>query len=243
MHLGAPQSDGDFIDAQIERAMDDPNGYVVYMGDGGECVTKMSKGDIFTQTLNPTEQLKLAVSIMRPLAKANKLLFAIDGNHGKRTFKETGLSWDESLALALGIPYFGTAVFWHLKVNRTVYSIYTHHGLDSGVNVGTKINKAKALENIVIADAILSAHSHIAVEVPPCTRAYLDSEHQASNPIRYITTHEYIVGCAYDSREGYAEDKGYPPILPAYMMIEFDGKIVQGNLKKGQRSMVWRKEA
>lgn len=239
MHIGAAQSDEEFIKEHVARVKADPHGVAIYMGDGGECATKHSKGDVYSQTMSPTEQLKQVVKLLTPIK--NNLLFVLDGNHGLRTYKETGLSWDEMLALALGVPYLGTAAFWHLKVNRSVYTIYTHHGIDSGVGLATKINKAKALESLVLADAVFSAHSHICCDTPPTTRTYLDAN--ANEPIRYLTTYGYVCGCAYDSRTGYAEWKGYPPILPAYLAVEFSGKIVQGEAQKKQSSMIWRKEA
>lgn len=240
IHAGAEQCDVEFIKEHMYRIKHDPWARIVYMGDGGECVTRLSKGDVFSQTMNPTEQLKWVKNLLEPYK--NKLLFGIDGNHGRRTFKETGLSWDETLCLALQVPYFGTAAMWNLQINRSIYSLYTHHGIDSGVGLASKVNKAKALENLVICDAILSAHSHICCEVPPLTRAYLDTHNTAVEPIKHLTTRGYMCGCAYDSRTGYAEEKGYPPILPAWMKIEFGGKVTGGRIIKSQNYTIWRKE-
>jgi hypothetical protein len=243
MHIGAAQADIDFIKEHLYRFKHDPSGRLVYMGDGGECVTRISKGDVFSQTMNPTEQLKYVKNLLQPFK--DRLLFCIDGNHGRRTYKETGLGWDETLALSLQVPYLGPAAFWRLKIKQSTYSIYTHHGIDSGVSISTKINKAKALDNLVIADAILSAHSHICCEIPPVARAILaDVGHRLHDPIQYINTREYICGCAYDSRTGYAEEKGYPPILPAYMTITFGGSRTKDTRIpiKSQSCTVYRRE-
>ena len=40
LHIGAEQSDVIFIRQHIRRIKEDPNALWVYMGDGGECVTK-----------------------------------------------------------------------------------------------------------------------------------------------------------------------------------------------------------
>jgi len=223
-HVGAPQCDYEFIDEMVRRLRDDPQGRGIYLGDGGECVTRSSKGQIYEQTMSPQEQLNWLRNKLQPVKE--KLLFGVKGNHGWRTFKESGLGFDEALCLALGIPYFGTSAFWRLQVRRSIYTIFTHHGLDSGVAIGTKINKAKKLEEIVLADAILSAHSHICTDIPPVHRAYLDGHANvgdANRSIKWLSTYGYICGCAYDSRSGYAEDKGYPPILPAHIAITFFG--------------------
>lgn len=218
-HVGAPQADYEFIHEMLALAKEDPHGKIIYMGDGGECVTKSSKGQIYEQTMSPQEQKQWLVNTLTPVK--DKILFGVKGNHGNRTFKDSGLSFDESLCSALGVPYLGTGVFWNMVVGRSSYDIYTNHGVDSGTNTGTKVNKAKVFEKIVDADAIMTAHSHICAPIPPVRRAYLDNSHADNNPIRWRTTYGYICGCAYDSRTGYAEDKAYEPILPAHISISF----------------------
>lgn len=241
-HLGAPQSDYNFIKEMIARVKEDPFARWIYLGDAGECVTRHSKGDIFTQTLSPVQQQNELVKLLVPVA--DKGLFGVRGNHGNRIYKETGLDFDETLCAKLGVPYLGTAAFWHLKVKDIYFSIYTHHGADSGVNIGTKVNKAKIFENMINADAILTAHSHVCMDLPPRYMAHLgDPRTVVGEPIRWTETREYICGSAYDSRTGYAEDKGYPPLLPSHMVIEFStNKNGAGLRRKNQKPTIFRKE-
>ena len=240
-HLGSSQSDVNFIKEMISRVKDDPQGRWVYLGDAGECVTKTSKGDIFSQTMSPVQQQNELVRLLEPIV--DKGLFGVRGNHGNRIYRETGLDFDETLCAKLGIPYLGTAAFWHLKVKDVYFSIYTHHGADSGANMGTKINKAKIFENMVDADAILTAHSHVCIDIPPRYMAHLVDRATVNDSIRWTETREYICGCAYDSRTGYAEDKGYSPLLPAHMKIEFSTyKDSNGNRRKQQVATIYRKE-
>src|SRR6266404_8769232 len=154
LHRGCKQSDTGFIEQMVERVKNDPLGRWIYMGDGGECATKNSKGDVYSATMNPTEQQNDVVRLLAPIK--DKGLFGIRGNHGNRIYKETGLDFDETLCAKLGIPYLGTAAFWHLKVKDVYFSIYAHHGADSGTAIGTKVNKAKIFENTYDADAILT---------------------------------------------------------------------------------------
>lgn len=237
MHIGAPQSDIEFIKEHLYRFKHDPTGVMIYMGDGGECVTKLSKGEIFTQTMNPTEQLKMCRNLLWPFR--DRILFGVEGNHDYRTFKETGLSWTESLLLALQVPYLGVSALWQLSIPRATFDIYTHHGIDSGVNIGTKVNKAKAFENFIMADAIFSAHSHACMEVQPRHIAYLSQGGSTESHERlcWRTTYEYICGCAYDSRSGYAERKGYPPLLPGYLTVKFHVKWQDRPNGKGRGKM------
>lgn len=217
MHLGAPQCDLGFIKAHVERIRKDPTARWVYMGDGGECVTKLSKGDIYEQTMSPQRQLDAVVELLEPVR--SKGLFGIRGNHGNRIYKETGLEFDKALCTALGVPYKGTSTFADFRVADKNYSAYFHHGSDSGTTHAAKIAKAEAFSRFIDADLIFTAHSHVALELSPALLQYVDrSRKQVVSKFR----HQYICGCAYDSRTGYAEDKGYPPLVPAWLSVEFN---------------------
>ena len=69
MHIGATQSDVVFIKDHIKRIQDDPAARWVYMGDGGECVTRLSKGDVFGQLLSPTQQQDMVCDLLAPIQK------------------------------------------------------------------------------------------------------------------------------------------------------------------------------
>jgi len=246
-HIGARQSDDKFIREMVQRVKDDPLARWFYMGDAGECVTKASKGDVFHQTMDLTEQAKYFAALVAPIK--HKGLFGVRGNHGHRVFKETGMEFDEALCLRVGIPYLGISAFWHLVLKRAgsnsvcAFDIFTHHGTDSGATLSSKVNKAKALEQLVVADAIFSAHSHICCEIPPRHIATLVDNTRAQEKVKWLTTHEYICGCAYDSRSGYAEDKGYSPILPAHLAVTFKHHRA-GNVEERRQSCeIWRSDA
>lgn len=239
-HRGASQSDTEFIEDIVSRIDADPLARWIYMGDGGECVTRASKGDVFTQTMSPTEQQNDVVRLLRPVLSRG--LFGIAGNHGNRTYRETGLDWDETLCAKLGVPYLGISAYWHLKLGKGsehpgIFSIYTHHGTDSGVALASKVSKGQAFDRTFVCDAILTAHSHVALDLPP--RYFATLADRGENPIRWNATHEYICGSAYDSRTGYAEAKGYPPLIPSHMNITFK---IDSHGKKKQESQIIRPE-
>lgn len=237
MHIGAPQCDMEFLREHVRRIEADPNGRWVYMGDGGECVTKLSKGDIYGQLVPPQGQMDILVDLLRPVRA--KGLFGIRGNHGNRIYKETGLDFDHNLCTALGVPYLGAATMANLKVNRSSYDCYFHHGADSGTALAAKIGKAESFARFIDADAIFTAHSHVAIELQPAPLIGCDNVNKrASVKMRC----QYICGSAYDSRTGYAEEKGYSPLLPSYLSVAFDGRVVEGKAKYGQRATTYRSD-
>jgi hypothetical protein len=228
-HIGAEESDTHFIKEHIARIKADPTARVVYLGDGGECVTRNSKGDVFAQTMSPQQQQEALIKLLTPIK--DKLLFGVRGNHGHRVYKETGLDFDNSLCNALGIPYMGVCTFCNILVNRSSYDLYFHHGLDSGVSPQTKVSSAEKFTKFIDADAIFTAHSHYATELMPALIRRCDN---GACKITDRSRKQYICGSAYDSRTGYAEDKGYPPLTPAHISVTLDGRIIEGTGVKKQ---------
>lgn len=239
LHVGVDQCAEEFIREHVQRIAADPNAKAVYMGDAGECAIRDSKGDLYSQRLNAGQQLDKAAELLSPIR--DKLLFGIRGNHGARIYKATGLDWDEQLCTKLGMPYLGTAAFMRLDVKdyrsaNSPFDLYFHHGAVCGITMGSKITKALGFNRLIRADSVFTAHSHICVESPPENVAFLP---RSKREVAWHTTYNYICGCAYDSRESYAEEKGYPPITPAYLGVTFSG-LKHGTDTKRQSCEIWR---
>lgn len=237
LHVGSEQCDMKFIKENIKRLKDDPNGRGVLLGDSGECVILGSKGDIYKQLLNPQQQQDVVVEIFESVR--NKLLFSVTGNHGRRIFKATGLDFDANLAHRLGIPYMGVSAFCNIVVNRSSYDTFWHHGADSGTNMQSKITKAEKFNEYIDADALFTAHSHACIELHP--KALLSVDNQNCK-VKTKLRRGYVCGSAYDSRTGYAEEKAYSPILPAWLTVEFDGRIVEGRAQYNQHCEIYRSD-
>ena len=237
MHFGAAQCDMAFIEAHIQRIKEDPNGYWIYLGDAGECVTKQSKGDVYSQLLSPQGQQDLAVELLEPIR--GRGIFGIRGNHGQRIFRETGLSFDKNLCHRLGIPFLGVSAFMNLTVNRSSYDLFFHHGSDCGTALQAKIARAERFTQMVNADALFTAHSHLCADLQPSVLYELDN---ISQKIRTKLRRQYVCGAGYDSRTGYAEEKAYNPMLPAYLRVQFDGRIIRGEGQKSQDCQIYRSD-
>ena len=242
-HIGAAQADEEFIEQHVQRIAERDDARWVYLGDGGECVVHGSKGNLYEQLLTPDEQIDRLIELLEPIR--GKGLFGISGNHDRRISKLSGIDWTHQLCARLGIPYMGLSCFMHLTLDighRSIFDLFWHHGTDSSTLLQGKIRSAKKLEQLVWADAIFSAHSHICSDLPPTYTAYL-----AYSGVKYRELRNFVCGCAYDSRvPGYAEEKAYSPILPAYLGVTFETKKVGG--RKDQHWVnrmeceIWRKQ-
>ena len=222
-HIGAAQCDLKWIHQLIDEIDDDPGARWYYLGDGGECVTKLSKGNLWEQTLTPQEQLDMLVDLLEPIK--DKGIGGVRGNHGNRIYKETGIQFDKELMTRLGLHYQGVSSIVNINVNRSSYDVFFHHGTDSGASLQSKVNAAKKAY-FINADVRVTAHSHVAMDLDPEFLIYADNSHRA---LRKKPIHQILAGCAYDSSiEGYAEEKLYSPILPGRAVIELDGRIIRG---------------
>src|SRR6266498_3076162 len=168
LHIGAPQCDMTFIQEHVERIKNDPDARWIYMGDGGECVTILSKGDLYGQLVPPQLQIEILLDTLAPIR--DKGIFGIRGNHGHRIYKETGLSFDHTLCSRLGLPYMGVGTFadFGLKTQKGtgVISGYFHHGTDSGTSIRSKIAAAEKFGTFVDAEdrkstRLISSHVRI----------------------------------------------------------------------------------
>lgn len=236
-HVGATQCDVEFIKQHIKRISDDECGYWIYMGDGGECITRISKGHLFTQIYNPTEQQNILVDILKPIS--HKGLFALRGNHGNRIYKETGLSFDMTLACRLGLPYLDIEAYCNITVTRSSYNIYCHHGIDSGAALKPKVTAAENFLEFVDADVFLTAHSHVVGEIPPAVVQGFDN---IGCKVKSKYRYQFICGTGYDSRDSYATERGYRPLLPGFLVVRLDGRIIEGVVQKVVDHCVWRSD-
>lgn len=222
-HIGARQCDLKFIEEAIREIKEDPAARWFYGGDGGECVTKFSKGSVYEQTLSPQAQQDFLRYLLSPIKE--KGLFGIRGNHGNRIDKETGLGFDKTLLTSLGIPYLGISALVNLVVVRSSYDIYTHHGVDSAVSLQGKVNAAQK-HNFVLADARITGHSHAAMDLQPMVYRVANNGEKRIDTLQCA---QFIAGAAYDSTvEGYAEAKAYGPMLPGRVVVELSGVIRTG---------------
>ena len=219
-HIGASQSSQKFIDYLIGVILRDPYAFAIYMGDGGECVTKTSKGNIYEQTLSPGDQLRVAAELLKKLGE--KLKFGIRGNHGNRIDKDCGLGWDETLCARVGIPYLGVAAFGEVVLKgdgarKNAFSLYVHHGSSGSISPAGKMSATHKPGNLVLCDVALTAHHHGCGEAWP--HRMIAEVNPRTSSIEYRAMRMYACGSAYDSRDGYAEEKMYPVITPMAIVV------------------------
>lgn len=132
IHLGAHTCDMELLAERLKLCMDKKI-YVVLMGDLLECGLNNSVGDsVYTQTLNPHQQMEQMIELLRPLAEAGLILGSHQGNHENRIAKNTSIDIMKIMCQLLGIRYLGYSAFHHWKVGKESYTAYSCHGSSGG---------------------------------------------------------------------------------------------------------------
>ena len=168
-HIGDPYANEQALMKQIRYVEDTPNCYAVINGDIMNNGTKSSKSDTYTEVLSPMEQIVKAVMLLKPIAP--KVLALTQGNHERRTSKESGVDLMKIIAMELGLvdKYSeGMAYIFirfgeqssHDHFRKVLYTILVTHGNGGGRTVGAKANRLADLVSIADADIYLYGHTH-----------------------------------------------------------------------------------
>lgn len=168
-HIGDPYANEQALMKQIRYVEDTPNCYAIVNGDIMNNGIKSSKSDSYTEVLSPMEQIVKAVLVLKPIA--NKVLAITQGNHERRTARESGIDLMKIIAMELGLDdkySEGMAYIFvrfgeqdsHRSFRKVPYTILVTHGNGGGRTVGAKANRLADLVSIADADIYLYGHMH-----------------------------------------------------------------------------------
>lgn len=176
-HIGDELCDIKRLKERIEYVKNTPNAYCVLNGDIIDNATKTSIGDIYSQDMNPMEQLKKAVELFEPIK--DKILCISHGNHENRTFRKEGINLSYLIAtqLGLGDRYTSASAIIFLRfgqlsngqketngsgeVRKVCYSIFMLHGSGGGRKEGAKAIRLADMASIADCDIYIHSHTHL----------------------------------------------------------------------------------
>ena len=192
-------------------------------------VTRGSVGDPFDQ-LRPREQRKLAVKYFEPLARAKKILAWVDGNHERRTRKESDEFIGEEICHDLGIPsvYSPDAVMLflsigydskHNKKTRNIYTIYMTHGWSGARTIGGKFNNVYQLRQVALADIYICSHVHQKGAFP-LQLMIPDNKTKTASWKKQL----FVSTASFMEYDGYAIQAGYSPTTMGAPCITMSGR-------------------
>lgn len=174
LHIGSPKCRLSDIKKLVDDIIADEHTYVVLMGDLVNMGTKNSVG-AYQDEISIKDQINLIISILQPLADNGRILCAVQGNHEERAFKESGIDLTAIFMKQFGLldSYDPTGIVLFLKYGhfchanggtkggQAISTMYITHGSAGGKMPGAKANALQKKGEIVPADIVCVAHSHL----------------------------------------------------------------------------------
>lgn len=231
IHLGSEYADIRKVKESLKAVADDPNGYILLIGDMLDMALKNSISNVYTATLTPQGQVESAVELLEPVK--HKILAATEGNHEARMIRDVGYLPINSIIARLGIDVgavysigaFVLFLSYKGERDRTIsYSLYCKHGSGGGRMVGGKANKLAQMKEDVVADIYISAHTHQEMAFPTMIC-------EADNRRRMVIPRPalHINSGSFLRWGGYAVEKGFPPSVTGAPTLKlWTERIVSG---------------
>ena len=225
MHIGSAKFNADLVTSQIQRCLNDPEGYAILLGDMINNSTKTSVGDTYSESLTPMEQMQVAIGLFEPLK--DKIIGITTGNHERRSYKTDGIDLMWFLAKQLGLEdkYDYTAVCLFIAIgsykNRVPYkySLYMTHGDgNGGRTVGSKATGLQRRAEVIDADIIVAGHTHTPITFRTA-RFMCDRQHDRV----YKRDQVFVNAAATLKYEEYAELCGMAPSSTTMPVIHLSG--------------------
>lgn len=234
-HVGSAACQEDKIKRLVKKIAEDPNGYIIGLGDFIEAISYSDKrfdaGEL-AQPISPehvtnpfyTQALRF-VKLFEPVK--DRFLAVVAGNHEHKALQQSHFDATAIIAERLGCAYLGAADCsgWLRirltsagKVRNTV-NIFALHGY-GGVNG----NKAEQLAGRKDADLIMMGHTHKAMATP-ATVEYLDAAGQERTKTRW-----FIVCPPMTDKASYAARIGANETFTGYAKVritrDHDGRLI-----------------
>lgn len=226
----------------IDWILEHPNARVILNGDIFNTSTRISKTSPFEQNVRiqqraeddvSFDEMEFAIELLSPIK--NQIIGATDGNHENRLIDMANFSLTNALCHRLStfqrkVYYFGSSVLLFLKVGKSkekrrfkygsaqTYSGYIHHTTGGGRTVGSKLNRAGMLREIVAGcDFYIGNHNH--QEAVAKTKIFIpDIQNHAIKEVRQ----QIINGGGFLDYGGYVEKGQLSPVDIGAPRIRFD---------------------
>jgi hypothetical protein len=192
-----------------------PNARIFLMGDIFDVATRTSPTP--PSESSPTEYMA-ALDLFGPYAK--QIIGGIPGNHSLRLKNYCGYDLMEHFCRTINIPYLGLSAVTRFDVGAHSYYGYFHHSTGGGGSLGSALNRAVKLKDIVQGiDFYCIGHNHNLVNgVQTVYRPNAHGTGIEERRVHYIDCGSYL-----DYPGSYAEQMMLVPGKLGSPRIRFDG--------------------
>jgi hypothetical protein len=224
-HIG----DGNFQEKElvkfIRKQMDDPNTRFAINGDLVNNGLKSSVTDTYEEVIEPgTPQIRAAADIFSMMG--DRLLGIVQGNHERRSLRDSNISPAECIADKLHVPYFGNEVLFKFQFGKNraegcpmVYTAYLTHGAGGGRTKGAVANAMGRAGRTVVSDLSYRAHSHKILSYPD----QIEIPVLQHNTVRDQKSWRISTG-GWLTRGGYAVAGEFEPLVIGSPVVTLSGR-------------------
>ena len=226
VHTGDPLQDKKRVKDFFDEVQAQENRYIIVNGDIINNAVRHGVSDIYTEELNPNQQIDATVALLEPIK--DRILCITEGNHEGRTYKNDGILIMYQVAQRLGIvdTYSSGAYLLFVKFGKSQgresrkmpYAIYGKHGHGGGRKVGAKAIRLFEMAEVIDADVFLHSHTHVPMVLRK-TFHRVDYRNEKATQIEQL----FINTNAFLNYGGYGEDKGFSPTSTIYPKIILNG--------------------
>ena len=229
VHIGAKECDMDGFKAFLRKVQDEPDSYLVIVGDVLNNGIKDSVTNVYEETMPPSAQVDLAVDLLKPIA--NQILGCVGGNHERRTTKAVDLDPMFMVMTLIGKPelYRSNMAFIRVVLERgktkNRYALMLTHGKTAN----KKRHFVGAVEGV---DAIITAHTHDGIVEKPAKLVFTKSNRVVVKPLISLTATSWL------GFGGYAANGLLLPKAtsdPQCLVLEWSGT----NARNGSLKVAW----
>lgn len=242
LHAGAIQSDLKGWERFNQIVLDDPYAYVIFLGDLMNNATRSSVSNPYDDIMRPRDQKIYLKEHLADLAKADRILAILPGNHENRSLKDADDSpmYDVAAKLDLEDIYRDNLAIVKIVIgerNKTqpnYYTILATHGDGAGRLTGGNVNRYEQFAaNWDGIDIFYFGHSHKPFVTKP-NRIIVDTNKEVVKQRNTIITTgaSWLAYGGYPVRKLYSPTHQFDPDQP--MVTTFSGK-----LRKWKISVNW----
>lgn len=217
LHYGAKKHNRELLKEYLSYIMNTPDCYAIGLGDYLENATRTSIGlGMYEEDVHFPEQYEAMEDLLRPLAKAGKLLGLHSGNHEMRTTLAVGMDPVYLLAKSLDVPYLGYTAFHKWVVGDVVYKAVTLHGRSGAKSPTGRLNALRGLRDIAQADIYLMGHMHDR----QCHKELIYRINDETDTVEAVQRYYIIAGGLLEWPGSYADMMALPPVQPGLVRID-----------------------
>ena len=217
LHLGSHECDLDLFYKWRDEVLNDPNAYVVIVGDLLDWGLKNSKTNIYEATMTPLQQKEFLYELLKPIK--HRIIGIVPGNHEYRGNREVGTCPLYDVACRLGIEDVYRPNWCVIKFglgdkrgHSVVYGIVLHHGASNN-------KMTKFCENIDGVNLFISGHTHETMFVPK-SKTVMDLRNRQIRVEPYLR----VVVPPFQKYGGYGIRGAYTPsAIGQFPHIRLDG--------------------